>query len=83
MFTGMVGSTRMCDQHATLMRRALKRHDALIEGLVEHHAGQVLRPRGQGGNRLRVLVRPADALATAAAVECALQSEPWPLETPN
>ena len=60
------------------MRTALARHDHLIEQAVAQHAGQVVRPRGEGDSRFCVFARATDAVAAAAAIQHALQTEPWP-----
>jgi len=36
------------------MGAAVARHDALIEGAVAEHDGQVVRPRGEGDSRFAV-----------------------------
>ena len=60
------------------MRTALARHDHLIEQAVAQHAGQVVRPRGEGDSRFCVFARATDAVAAAAAIQHALRTEPWP-----
>jgi predicted ATPase len=64
------------------MRAALTRHDAIIEQFVADHAGQVVRPRGEGDSRFAVFVRPSDAVACAGAVQLALTQEHWPTPEP-
>jgi hypothetical protein len=64
------------------MGAAVERHDALIEGAVADHAGQVVRPRGEGDSRFAVFARPSDALAAACDAQLALQRESWPLTEP-
>src|SRR6266542_4784401 len=60
------------------MRTALARHDHLIEQAVAQHAGQVVRPRGEGDSRFCVFARATDAVAAAAAIQHALRTEAWP-----
>ena len=64
LFTDVVGSTRLWEQHPDPMRRALARHDALIQSLTERHDGQVVRPRGECDSRVRprTALREGDSL---------------------
>ena len=82
LFTDVEGSTRLWEQSPAAMGEALARHDALIEGIVEHHGGALVRPRGEGDSRFAVFARASDAVAAAAEVQRALHAEPWPTPTP-
>ncbi|MBV9324103.1 MAG: AAA family ATPase [Chloroflexi bacterium] len=82
LFTDVKGSTAAWIQDPRTMSVALARHDALIEELVAAHAGQVVRPRGEGDSRFAVFARASDAVAAACAVQIALLQEPWPLREP-
>ena len=82
LFTDVEGSTKLWEQYPDTMRQALIRHDALIEDCVAAHAGTVVRPRGEGDSRFAVFPRATDAVAAACAIQQALFSEPWPVETP-
>jgi predicted ATPase/class 3 adenylate cyclase len=82
LFTDVAGSTRLWERHPEPMRRALARHDALIERLVARHGGAVVRPRGEGDSRFAVFPRATDAVVAAAAIQGALHAELWPPETP-
>src|SRR5215216_5840997 len=82
LFTDVEGSTRLWEQHPRAMAPALARHDALIEGTVEHHGGALVRPRGEGDSRFAVFARASDAVAAAAALQRALHEEPWPTPAP-
>ncbi|MDQ4077741.1 MAG: tetratricopeptide repeat protein, partial [Chloroflexota bacterium] len=81
-FTDVVGSTALWEQYPQEMRVAMHRHDALVEGVVESHGGQVVRPRGEGDSRFAVFVRASDAVAAACALQQALAVEPWSLPVP-
>src|SRR5262245_25065271 len=76
------GSPRLWDEQTETMRRALVRHDAIVERLTERHGGQVVRPRGEGDSRFCVFARATDAVAAAAAIQRALHEEPWPTPEP-
>ena len=82
LFTDVEGSTRLWERHPKQMRRALARHDQLIESLVAQHEGAVVRPRGEGDSRFAVFSRASDAVAAAAAIQQAVYEEPWPTESP-
>src|SRR5262245_50073588 len=82
LFSDVEGSTRLWAQHPEAMARACARHDELIETLVAHNAGAVVRPRGEGDSRFAVFARASDAVAAACAVQRAFVAEPWPLPAP-
>jgi predicted ATPase/class 3 adenylate cyclase len=82
LFTDVEGSTSAWIRNPDAMRVALARHDELIERLVRDHAGQIVRPRGEGDSRFAVFHRATDAVAAACAIQIALLREPWPLELP-
>jgi predicted ATPase/class 3 adenylate cyclase len=76
------GSTRAWEVDAGVMSAALARHDELIESCVQDHAGQVVRPRGEGDSRFAVFQRASDGVAAAHAIQMALISENWPTDEP-
>src|SRR3954453_10108463 len=82
LFTDIEGSTALGEQYPEAMRRALIRHDLLVEQVVAEHSGHVVRPRGEGDSRFAVFARATDAVAAAAALQQALHSEPWPTPLP-
>src|SRR5262249_33291018 len=79
LFTDIEGSTRLWEQHSEAMRVALARHDALAASLADHHAGVLVRSRGEGDSLFLVFARASDALAAACAFQQALVNELWPL----
>ena len=82
LFTDIEGSTALWEQHPDAAREALTRHDALVETIVAAHEGCVVRPRGEGDSRFAVFDQATDAVRAAAALQQALQAEPWPTPTP-
>jgi len=64
------------------MYMAMKRHDHLLTTAIESNGGVVLKERGEGDSFFAVFLRATDALAAAVEAQRALQSEPWPDETP-
>lgn len=81
-FTDIEGSSRLWEASAEAMRAALASHDAIIAATVERFGGQLVRSRGEGDSAFAVFPRASDAVATAAAVQRALASEPWPTPSP-
>jgi class 3 adenylate cyclase len=82
LFTDIEGSTALWEQQPEAARDALIRHDALVEQIVAAHAGQVVRPRGEGDSRFAVFGRATDALVAACALQWAIHGEPWGTPTP-
>jgi predicted ATPase/class 3 adenylate cyclase len=82
LFTDVEGSTRLWEEHATAMRAAAARHDAIVEGVVADHGGVLVRPRGEGDSRFAVFARASDAVAAASALQRALTAENWPTLQP-
>src|SRR5262245_58316284 len=82
LLTDVEGSTRLWEQHPDQMRRALDRHDAIVESLTGQHRGRVVKPRGEGDGRFCVFARASDAVAAAAAIQRALHREPWATPEP-
>jgi predicted ATPase/class 3 adenylate cyclase/Tfp pilus assembly protein PilF len=82
LFTDIEGSTQLWERHPDAAHAALARHDALIEGCVARHGGMVVRPRGEGDSRFAVFHQAADAVAGAAAIQRALDAEPWTTPAP-
>jgi transcriptional regulator with XRE-family HTH domain len=78
LLTDVEGSTGLWEEQPTTMRQALARHDALIEARVAQHGGVVVRPRGEGDSRFAVFALASSAVAAAAAIKHALQTEAWP-----
>ncbi|MDQ4078654.1 MAG: tetratricopeptide repeat protein [Chloroflexota bacterium] len=81
-FTDVGSSMALWEQHPEEMQVAMRRYDALVEGVVEGHGGQVVRPRGEGDSGFAVFARAADAVAAACALQQALAAEEWPLPEP-
>ena len=82
LFTDIEGSTVLWEQHPEQARTALKRHDEIVEDVVDRHNGMLVRPRGEGDSRFAVFARATDAVSGAAALQKALHTEPWRTPTP-
>ena len=76
LFTDIVGSTRLWDEHPSEMETALARHDAILRDAVDGHDGLVFSTGGDGV--AAVFGRSVDAVAAAVQAQRALQAEHWP-----
>ena len=85
LFTDIEGNTGLWSRFPEKMAAVLRRHDELIETIVEQHDGQVVRPRGEGDSRFIVFTYPLNALnavVAAGEIQKALAAEPWPIPLP-
>src|SRR5208283_4710630 len=70
LFTDIEGSSRLWEEQAEPMRRAVACHDAILRAAVDHHRGVVVKATGDG---LHAAFRaPHDAIAAAVEIQCAL-----------
>jgi predicted ATPase/class 3 adenylate cyclase/Tfp pilus assembly protein PilF len=74
-FTDIAGSTRLWERHPADMPAALERHDALLTGAVQAHAGRVFKTTGDG--LCAVFDNPVTAVQAAAAMQRAVRAEAW------
>jgi predicted ATPase/class 3 adenylate cyclase len=75
LFSDVVGSTRLWEEHAEAMKEALTRHDVLLRDAVEAHGGRVVKTTGDG---LHAVFETAHAAAVAAMVaQRALIGQRW------
>src|SRR6266542_5177005 len=75
LFTDVVGSTQLWEQHHEAMGTALARHDTLLRQAIGAHGGVVFKTVGDSVHA--VFARAPDALATALDAQRALQQEHW------
>jgi class 3 adenylate cyclase len=75
LFTDIVGSTQLWEQHHAAMGAALARHDTLLRRAIGAHGGVVFKTVGD--SVYAVFARAPDALAAALDAQRALQQEPW------
>ncbi len=75
-------STPLWEQYPEAMRKALARHDVLIESLSKQNNGFPIRPRGEGDSRFVVFQRANDGVKAAVAIQGAFNAEPWPEQIP-
>ena len=76
LFTDVEGSTRLWEQHADVMRRALARHDRILRGAIDAHDGFVFSTAGDAFSA--AFHTPGDAVAAAVLAQRDLQAEAWP-----
>jgi class 3 adenylate cyclase len=81
LFTDIEGSTRLWEQYPEAMRQAVARHDALAAGVIDRHAGALIKSRGEGDSLFAVFARATDVVAAAAALQQAFVAEEWPTPT--
>jgi predicted ATPase/class 3 adenylate cyclase len=74
LFTDVEGSTRLWEDHPRVMHDVLARHDEIMRGAIESHAGHVVKTTGDGFHAAFGTAR--DALEAAVAAQQALAGEP-------
>ena len=76
LFTDVVGSTRLWEQHPDAMRIALTLHDEILRNAIEAHGGFVFSTAGDAFSA--AFMTPRDAVLAAVDAQRALQAEAWP-----
>src|SRR4249920_1093151 len=74
LFTDVEGSTRLWEAHPDVMHDVLARHDEILRGAIESHAGYVVKTTGDGFHAAFGTAR--DALEAALAAQKMLAEEP-------
>ena len=75
LFTDIEGSTRLWQEDADAMQRALGRHDEILTVAVSAHGGHVFKHTGDG--MCAAFASPSAALAAAVQGQRALRREDW------
>jgi class 3 adenylate cyclase len=75
LLTDLEGSTRMWEKDSAAMKRAMVRHDELLEKTVADHRGHVFARMGDGMAAAFATAR--DAVSASTAFQQALAGEPW------
>ncbi len=75
LFTDIEGSTRLWEEHAAAMGRALAEHDRLLRSSIEATGGSVVKTTGDG--MLAVFADPAAAVDAALGAQRALRDATW------
>jgi predicted ATPase/class 3 adenylate cyclase len=76
LFTDLEGSTRLWERFPQAMRRALERHDTILQAAVTASHGRVVKATGDG--LMAVFGSAADAVRACLAAQRGLADEPWP-----
>jgi class 3 adenylate cyclase len=84
LFTDVVGSTRLSEEHPEAWRVASLRHDEIVRDAIASHRGQVVKTATSDGPDVRrwfhaVFTSVEEALGAAADAQVALHAEPWEL----
>jgi class 3 adenylate cyclase len=80
LFTDIEGSTKLWEAHPETMRVALARHDALLREIIVHANGHVFKTVGDAF--CAAFAMAPDAVSAALNAQTALDTEPWPAQTP-
>jgi predicted ATPase/class 3 adenylate cyclase/DNA-binding XRE family transcriptional regulator len=80
LFTDIVGSTQLWEQHPQAMPAQLARHDAILRQAITTHDGVVFKTMGDAV--YATFARFTDALAAALAAQRALQAQSWGVTGP-
>jgi LuxR family maltose regulon positive regulatory protein len=75
LFTDIVGSMQLWEQHHEAMGTALARHDRVLRQAIDAHGGVVFKTVGDSVHA--VFARAPGALAAALDAQRALRQEPW------
>ena len=75
-FTDLVGSTRLWQEHPEAMQSALAHHDEILRDAVDKHGGVVVKTTGDGLHA--AFARARDALAATIHAQLPLGAEEWP-----
>lgn len=75
LFTDLVGSTRLWEQHPQAMPTAIARHDALLKEAITAHHGRIVKTTGDGIHA--AFASPGDALSAAIVAQKRIQAEGW------
>ncbi len=75
LFTDLVGSTRLWEEHPEAMVDALARHDAILRAVMAEHEGHVFTTAGDAFSV--AFHAPERAVAAALAAQRALAAEDW------
>lgn len=74
-FTDIVGSTRLWEQHPALMGEAVRRHDDILRGIFTAAGGHIFKTVGDAF--CVAFAEPASALAASAGVQRSLAGSEW------
>jgi predicted ATPase/class 3 adenylate cyclase len=76
LFTDIEGSTRLWEQDRAAMRRAARRHDAILDVAIADHNGVLFKHVGDAVQA--AFSTPINAVSATIEAQRALAAEPWP-----
>ncbi len=79
LFSDIRESTRLWEQHGAAMSKAMARHDAIFQTLIDQYGGRILRHRGDG---VSAVFEEGQPLQCALAVQKQIAAEVWGLDAP-
>jgi class 3 adenylate cyclase len=82
LMTDVVGSTRLWEADPTSMAASMREHDALIRQIVRDGRGILIKWRGEGDSTFSVFTSAGEAVASAAAINDAIDRHRWPTPRP-
>src|SRR3954470_16046335 len=82
LLTDVVGSTELWERRHSAMAAAIGRHNAIVDETVSGSGGTLLQDRGEGDSTFSVFRLAPDAVAAAARLARAFESESWPEGAP-
>jgi predicted ATPase/class 3 adenylate cyclase len=78
LLTDIEGSTRLWESRPDGMRRAMRRHDAIIGEAVRARQGRIAESGREGDSVMAVFMRATDAVAATLQLQLVLNGERWP-----
>ena len=82
LLTDVENSTRLWTAFPLEMVDALPRHEDIVRAAIAQYGGVLVRRGLEGDSHFAVFMRATDAVASAAAIQLALEREPWPMTEP-
>ena len=78
LFTDIVESSALWEQHTAAMAAAVERHDAIVRTVAAAHRGTLLKSKLEGDATVSVFERATECAAAALALVEAIEAEAWP-----
>lgn len=82
LLTDVARSTAMWDADPASARRAIGRHDEIIEGAVQGAGGRLLKARGEGDSHFAVFDQAQSAVSAAVQIARQITTETWATPQP-
>lgn len=82
LMTDVDGSTRLWEEDPVSTAAAMREHDALVRQIVRDKGGILIKWRGEGDSTFSVFTSAGDAVATAGAIQDAIERRDWATPRP-